>query len=425
MNLAERDLSVIWRPYTQMLNADLPVAIVKGEGALVFDEYGKAYVDAISSWWVNIHGHCHPYINQKITDQVQTLEHVIFAGFTHEPAVRLAERLLELLPSNQKRVFYSDNGSTAVEVALKMAFQYFKNQGRSKPKVIALKHSYHGDTFGAMSVSSPSAFTSAFKDHLFDVDYIPVPVKGFEEQSKEALAALIPSGSDNYAAFIFEPLVMGAGGMLMYEPTVLNDLIRMARKQGILCIADEVMTGFGRTGKNFACDHLDEKPDIMCFSKGITAGYIPMGLTSCSQDLFNAFLSEDKGHTFYHGHSYTGNTLACAIGNASLDLLLTPETKENINRIENSHADFVRTLSSQDFNISTRQRGTILAIEIESGDESSYFNPIRTKIPKFFLEEGVLIRPLGNVIYVLPPYCITEDQLQLVYDAILKFLKSL
>jgi len=316
MTLTERDLKVIWHPYTQMKTAMPPVPIVRGEGACLFDENGKKYIDAVSSWWVNIHGHAHPYIAQKVSEQLRKLEHVIFAGFTHEGAVELAERLLEILPANQQKVFYSDNGSTAVEVAIKMCLQYWHNKGQNRTKILAFKNAYHGDTFGAMAVSGRSAFTAAFDSLLFDVEFIDLP----DKENITNLQSLISNLSHQTACFIFEPLVQGAGGMLMYEARYLDELMAHCRNEGVLMIADEVFTGFGRTGKAFASNHVTEQPDIMCFSKGLTGGTMALGLTTCTQQIYDAFLSDDHLKTLFHGHSFTANPVAIAAALASLDL---------------------------------------------------------------------------------------------------------
>ena len=421
MDLVSRDKQVIWHPYTQMQTADPPLAITRGEGALLYDENGAAYIDAVSSWWVNIHGHCHPYIAQKIAEQVNQLDHVIFAGFTHEPAVDLAEKLLKILPINQSKVFYSDNGSTAVEVALKMALQYWHNQDIPKTKIIAFQDSYHGDTFGAMSVSSRSVFTQPFKPYLFEVLFMPVPVVGREQEAIAQLQAY--AAHNDVAAFIFEPLVLGTAGMVMYEPNVLDQLLQNCREHQILTIADEVMTGFGRTGRLFACDYLTQEPDMVCLSKGITGGVMALGVTTCSQTIYQAFLSQDARKTFFHGHSYTANPIACAAALASYDLLLQPETEENIKRIAAQHQEFSEQMQDGGFLKNMRQTGTILAMEFDNG-QTSYFNQIRNLLYNFALQHRVLLRPLGNIIYIMPPYCITNDQLEKVY-AVIRKMKDL
>jgi len=417
MTLAERDAAVIWHPYTQMKTAGLPLAIIKGEGALLYDDAGNSYLDAVSSWWVNLHGHSHPYIAQKISEQLTKLEHVIFAGFTHQPAVELAEGLLNILPANQKRIFYSDNGSTAVEVALKMAFQYWHNKGTPKNKIIAFRDSYHGDTFGAMSVSSRSAFTQPFNQYLFEVLFIDVPVPGQEEKCLTQLTTL--AQRSDVAAFIFEPLVLGTAGMVMYAPEILDKLLEICQVNNVFTIADEVMTGFGRTGKLFATDYLQYQPDLFCLSKGLTGGTMALGVTSCSNPIYEAFLSEDKTKTFFHGHSYTANPIACTAGVASLELLLQPETQENIARIVEQHTAFRGQIRAHPSCKEIRQTGTILAIEFKT-EATSYFSNIRDLLYNFALQNNVLLRPLGNIIYVLPPYCITAAQLEEIYAVIIK-----
>ncbi len=413
-SLAERDQAVIWHPYTQMKNALPPIPIVRGEGVYLIAGDGTRYLDAVSSWWVNIHGHAHPHIAEKVAQQLKTLEHVIFAGFTHPAAVELAERLLEILPDNQARVFYSDNGSTAVEVALKMCFQYWSNTGHAKGAVLAFHNSYHGDTFGAMAVSSRSAFTKPFEKLLFEVDFIDIPNKENIGRLKEHVSALAPQLS----AFIFEPLVQGAGGMNMYEARYLDELLSHCRKEGVLTIADEVMTGFGRTGKLFASDHLSVKPDLMCFSKGLTGGTMALGITTCVSKIYDAFLSDDKFKTLFHGHSFTANPIACSAALASMDILLLPETMNSITRISEKHAFFALRMKKHPKVKSLRHTGTIIALEWETGDDTSYFNKLRDQLYHFFLNQGILLRPLGNIIYIMPPYCITNEQLDYIYTKI-------
>jgi len=418
MSLTTRDASVIWHPYTQMKTAQTPVPIVRGEGVYLFDENGNKYMDAVSSWWVNLHGHAHPYIAEKVSEQLRILEHVIFAGFTHEPAVRLAERLLAVLPGSQSKIFYTDNGSTAVEVALKMAIQYWHNQGQQKNKIVVFEHAYHGDTFGSMSVSARSAFTAAFDSLLFDVIQIPLPLPGKEKESLDALNKEIKKQGERIAAFIFEPLVLGAGGMLMYEADALDRLLEVCKRHSVLCIADEVMTGFGRTGKLFACDHLKQEPDIICLSKGITGGTMALGATACTEKIYKAFLSDDKLKTLFHGHSYTANPLACTAGLASLDLLLSEETQRAIQQITEQHKTFAKKLVGYSSIENVRCMGTILAFDIKTREGVSYFNSVRDELYRFFLENGIILRPLGNTLYIMPPYCISEEELEFVYRMI-------
>lgn len=413
--LTERDQQHIWHAYTQMETAAPAIPIVKGSGAYLFDEQGKRYLDAVSSWWVTLHGHAHPYIAQKVSAQLLELEQVIFAGFTHLPAIQLAEALLKILPANQQKVFYTDNGSTAVEVALKMCLQYWNNKGEVRQKVMAFTNGYHGDTFGAMSVSGRSAWTKPFEQLLFDVVFIDPPTS----ENLSELKALVSEISDETACFIYEPLVQGSGGMLMHGATFLDELMQHCRKEGVLMIQDEVFTGFGRTGKNFACDHLIEVPDVMCFSKGLTGGTMPLGVTTCIMDIYEAFLSENQLKALYHGHSFTANPLACTAAIASLELLLSLETQNHISRICKKHLGFLKKLQSHPQVKEVRQTGTILAIEWKSNTGTSYFNTFRDRLYPFFLEHGILLRPLGNVIYILPPYCMTDADLESIYLVIL------
>jgi len=421
MSWVERDLKVIWHPYTQMKTALPPVPIVRGEGACLFDENGRKYIDAVSSWWVNIHGHSHPYIAQKVAEQLTKLEHVIFAGFTHPTAIELAERLLNILPGNQQKAFYSDNGSTAVEVAIKMCLQYWHNKGDKRIKILAFKNAYHGDTFGAMAVSGRSAFTAAFDSLLFEVEFIDLP----DKHNIQNLIAQISNLKSNLACFIFEPLVQGAGGMLMYEAKYLNELMAHCRKEGVLLIADEIFTGFGRTGKPFACDHLTEQPDIMCFSKGLTGGTMALGLTTCTQQIFDAFLSDDRLKTLFHGHSFTANPVACSAALASMYLFLDDTTEINIKRIVDLHAGFALKIKSHPKIKTVRQTGTILAMEWETGSDTSYFNSLRDRLYQYFLDAGIILRPLGNIIYILPPYCVTTEDLNYIYSKIEQALEEI
>ncbi|MEJ6978895.1 adenosylmethionine--8-amino-7-oxononanoate transaminase [Pedobacter sp. P351] len=413
-SLAERDKAVIWHPYTQMKHASDPIGIVRGEGVYLFDEQGKKYVDAVSSWWVNLHGHSHPHIAKRVSEQLYTLEHAIFAGFTHLPAVELAEGLLKILPQNQAKIFYSDNGSTAVEVALKMCLQYWNDKGVPRKKVLAFKNAYHGDTFGAMAVSARSAFTAPFQSLLFDVEFIDTP----NADNIEYLKSQISNFKSQISSFIYEPLVQGSAGMLMYKAEFLDELLVFCKENDIFTIADEVMTGFGRTGKIFASDFLMNKPDIVCLSKGLTGGTMALGVTSCSQAIFDAFLSDDKLKTFFHGHSFTANPIACAAALASLELTLQPETLDNLQRIAERHSTFALKIKNHKKLKNVRQTGTILALEWETEENSSYFSGLRDNLYLFFLKEGIILRPLGNIIYILPPYCITNQQLDFIYSKI-------
>ncbi|GEN74568.1 adenosylmethionine--8-amino-7-oxononanoate transaminase [Chryseobacterium hagamense] len=421
INLSERDRTVNWHPYTQMKTDGYAVPIVKGQGVYLFDDAGKKYIDAVSSWWVTLHGHAHPYIAQKVSEQLHTLEQVIFAGFTHEPAIRLSENLLKLLPENQEKVFYSDNGSTAVEVALKMCIQFACNRGKEKTKILAFKNAYHGDTFGAMSVSGRNAWTRPFDEMLFEVVFIDPP----NSENLDKTKSVIEEHSGEWACFIYEPLVQGAAGMLMHAPEDLSELMRFCRANGILMIQDEVFTGFGRTGKLFAAGYLTEQPDIMCFSKGLTGGTMPMGITTASQRIFEAFLSENHDKTLFHGHSFTANPLACTAALASMELLLKEETLNAIRIISEKHQKFSKYLMAHPKVQNVRQTGTILAWEIKNDGRTSYFNETGKEFYREFLMRGIIMRPLGNVLYLVPPYCITPDELDLVYRNIAEVLDRL
>jgi len=420
MSVGQKDKELIWHPFTHLKFQGENICIERAEGSYYYDEKGTRYIDAISSWWVNLHGHSHPYISQKVSEQLLKFEHTMFSGFTHKPAVELAERLLKYLPKNQSKIFYSDNGSTAVEVALKMALQFWDNKGESKPLFIAFENAYHGDTFGGMSVGERNVFNNAFEKLLFDVVHIPLPNSENIERLEGELISLVKNHS--VAGFIFEPLVQGAAGMLMYEAQYLDRLIKICNDNKVITIADEVMTGFGRTGKFFACDYLQKKPDIICLSKGLTGGYMPLGVTSCAQFIYDAFVSDDKAKTFFHGHSYTGNPTACSAALASMDLMEKKETWNNIDRISKKHSTFLNKIKGHKSIKTIRQTGTILAIELNTEEHTHYLNNSSEKITEFFMKHGILLRPLGNVFYVLPPYCINFSDMDLIYSKTEEFL---
>lgn len=417
------DKDHIWHPFTSLKAKD-PIKIIKGEGAYLITEDGRQILDVISSWWVNLHGHCHPYISKAISDQAQQLEHVIFAGFTHPPAIEISRKLLSVLPEKMKKLFFSDDGSTAIEVGLKLAIQYWFNKGfKNKRKVIAFEGAYHGDTFGAMSVGDRNAFTVPFQPFLFDVIPLPFPTSANEEEVINLFKNEAASGE--VAVFIYEPLIQGAAGMRTYSAKLLGELIKIAHDYNVLCMADEVFTGFYRTGKMFASDYLVNKPDIMALSKGLTGGYLPMSITVCSEDIVKAFDNEDKEKTFYHGHSYTANPLACAAANASFDLLVSNECQCQIRMINESHKAFYKKIKPHTKIKDIRVLGTIFAIEIKDESNTSYFNSLRDKIYSHFLNKNILMRPLGNVIYIVPPYVVEENQLQYIYTEIKLFLDEL
>lgn len=424
MKLSVRDEKIIWHPYTQHGINKRSIGIVKASGAWLYDEAGRKYLDATSSWWTCTHGHSHPYIASRVSKQIKKLEHVIFAGFTHKPAVDLASGLLKQLPSNQKRIFFSDNGSTAVEVALKMCIQFWYNKGKSKTEFIAFKNAYHGDTFGAMSVSARGAFSAPFAKGLFNVHFIDAPIKGFEKRSLAQMKALLEKRSGRIAGFIFEPIVQGVAGMVMQNADGLDQLIKLCKQRNVFTIADEVFTGFGRTGKFFASDRLKQKPDLFCLSKGLTGGTMALGVTSCTAEIYKGFYSKDRSKTFFHGHSFTANPIACAAAGASLELMNAPRTWRQIRMINQMHKEFGKKLiGAAKYNF--RTLGTIMAFDIPSKAVHGYFNTIRDKAVPYFLARGIVLRPLGNIVYVVPPYCITKRELKYIYEVILKFLKHI
>ncbi|MBL7857863.1 MAG: adenosylmethionine--8-amino-7-oxononanoate transaminase [Cyclobacteriaceae bacterium] len=421
--LLEIDKKNIWHPFTPLAGGIEPLLITSASGIYLHTQDGRSILDAISSWWVNLHGHAHLHLAEALATQAKKLEHVIFAGFTHEPAIQLSKNLLSIVPSNQSKIFFSDNGSTAVEVALKMALQYWHNQKIEKRKIIAFEGAYHGDTFGAMSVGDRGIFTAPFSKYLFDVEFIPFPDQANHQQVIDQFQKSV--ADQTVAAFIFEPLVQGAAGMRMYSPKILDELIALAHQHDVVCIADEVFTGFGRTGKLFASDYLRNKPDIITLSKGLTGGMMPMGITTCAEKIVVAFDTDEFLKTFFHGHSYTGNPLACAVANASFELLMQDECAASINRITRQHEKFAEKLDGHPNLHDVRTLGTILAIELKTEGGSSYTSDIRKKIYPYFLDRNILLRPLGNILYILPPYCITNEELSIIYRTIEDFLSGL
>jgi adenosylmethionine---8-amino-7-oxononanoate aminotransferase len=412
-SLQLRDRDSVWHPFTPHSDGLPVIPIIRGEGTLLFDEDNRPLIDAISSWWVTLHGHAHPVLARALTLQAHRLEQVIFAGFTHEPAVRLSELLLEMLPSSHRKVFFTDNGSTAVEAALKMAIQYYANQGVSRTGIIALKNAYHGDTLGAMSVGERGVFTAPFHDLLLQVEVID-PYASLDHVVDDFTRII---EHNNHAAFIFEPLVQGASGMGMYSPDVLDALLPIAQEHGILCIADEVMTGFGRTGRMYACDYLAHAPDFICMAKGITGGFMTLGAVSTTLDVYEQFQSSDFSRTFLHGHSYTGSPLACAVACANIEILRGEECQERIRRISELQKTLATTLSSVPHAVSPRSCGTIFAVQFGSA-QSLYTSSLRNSLYSFFIEKGILMRPLGNVLYTMPPYSCTDQELSTIHSAV-------
>jgi adenosylmethionine---8-amino-7-oxononanoate aminotransferase len=416
MNLSEKDQLYNWHPYTQHKTNGLLPAIVKGKDALLWDENGKEYIDAIASWWVNPYGHSNTLIADAIYKQLNTIEHVLFGGFTNKPAVELADKLLSILPQNQKKLFYSDNGSTAVEVALKAALQFNYNKGIKKTKIIAFENAFHGDTFGAMASSGITFFTEAFKGSLLEVVRIPVPTEENETECITLLENLV--ATNEFAAFIFEPLCQGAAGMVMYSAATLDKMMTICKQHQVFTIADEVMTGFGKTGKTFASDYLVNKPDMMCLSKALTGGTIPMAITTFTQEIFDGFYHDDINKALFHGHTFTGNPTGCAAAIASIALLETQETQDNISRIHHHHLAFQEKIKQHPKVKTTRILGVIFALEIKTESEESYYGTMRNKLYHFFIQNGIILRPVGNIVYILPPYIILDEQLEKVYSVV-------
>jgi adenosylmethionine-8-amino-7-oxononanoate aminotransferase len=438
--LVERDRACVWHPYTQMRTAPPPLAIVRGEGAYLYTDDGRRLLDGISSWWVNIHGHSHPALNEALAAQARQLEHVVFAGCTHPPAVDLAERLLDVLPAGLTRVFYSDNGSTAVEVALKLACQYWENRGEpARRSFVALHHAYHGDTVGAMSASEDSVFTRPFRSMLFPVHRAHAPYcyrcpLGLDRRTCAVdclgdLERLLAEHQDTIAGVLVEPMLQGAGGMIVWPGEFLAGVRRLCDRHGVLMIADEVLTGFGRTGRMFACEHASVSPDIICLSKALTGGYLPLGVTATSEPVYDAFLSDDRARTFFHGHSFTANPLACAVAIASLQLFRETAALERVSRLEGWLRQGLAPLASLPIVGDVRVIGGVGIVELTNQKTgragSGYLDSIGPRLAAAFVERGLLLRPLGNVLYFMPPYIVTEGETAWAIEQIHQVLDSL
>jgi len=408
--------SPVWHPFTQHgLGEPIPL-VERAQGALLHTADGHAVIDAISSWWVTTHGHCHPRIMAAIADQAQRLDQLIFAGWTHEPAETLAAGLTAIMPESLSRVFFSDSGSTSVEVALKMALGYWANRDEPRHRIVVMEHSYHGDTIGAMSVGARGVFNRTYEPLLFDVGRIPFPAPGAEQATLDALEALCRAGDT--AALIVEPLILGAGGMLVYPPYVLAEMRRICAAHGVLFIADEVMTGWGRTGTLLACEHAGVVPDILCLSKGLTGGAIPLAVTMATEAIFEAHRSTDRSRMFFHSSSYTANPIACAAANANLAIWREEPVRERVAALTVMQAERLAALGRYCHFDNPRQLGTIAALDIRTGEGAGYMDSLAPRLGAFFRERDVLLRPLGNTVYVMPPYCITPEQLGQVWDAI-------
>lgn len=411
---SSKKTSPIWHPFTQhALQPDM-VKIASGEGAYLFTPDGRRIIDAISSWWVVTHGHCHPPIVRAIQKQAEQLNQIIFAGYTHEPAEQVASAMLKLAPRGLDYVFFSDSGSTSVEVALKMALGYWHNIGEARSRIVVMQHSYHGDTIGAMSVGERGVFNAAYSPLLFDVTVVPFPSEGKEQATLDALEAAC---RDNAAAFIVEPLILGAGGMLMYPAWVLKEMKRICEASGVWFVADEVMTGWGRTGTLFASEQAGVAPDIACYSKGLTGGSLPLAVTLCRAEIFDAHFSHDRSRTFFHSSSYTANPIACAAAKANLDLWGDPAMLERVAAVAMMQEMALTPFRANDRFKNVRRTGTITALELDVRD-SGYLASIGPKLLDFFAGRNLLLRPLGNTIYVMPPYCVTQVDIEQIYAVI-------
>ena len=413
--------SPIWHPFTQHgLGEPIPL-VERAEGSVLHTRDGRQVIDAISSWWVTTHGHCHPRIMAAIADQAGRLDQIIFAGWTHEPAETLAAGLRDIMPETLTRVFFSDSGSTSVEVALKMALGYWANRGEPRHRILVLEHSYHGDTIGAMSVGARGVFNAPYTPLLFDVGTLPFPAAGTEQATLDALEAAC---RERPAALIVEPLVLGAGGMLIYPAAVLAEMRAICEAAGVLFIADEVMTGWGRTGTLLACEQAEVVPDILCLSKGLTGGAVPLAVTMASEPIYEAHLSTDRARMFFHSSSYTANPLACAAANANLAIWREEPVLDRVAALARAQAARLAKLADDPRVTGARQLGTITALEVEDST-SDYLSPIGPRLAASFRRDDVLLRPLGNTIYVMPPYSTTGDQLDTIYAAIGRALDGL
>ncbi len=416
----EKRVNHIWHPLTQHKTAEAPLEIERAKGVLLYDSEGNAYIDAISSWYTAVYGHLNPHVLATVQKGMTALDQVVFTGFTHKPAQELADKLFSICPKSLHKMFFSDNGSTSVDTALKMALQYWYNQGLTKRKIIAFEGAFHGDTFGAMSASDLDVYNGPFKEFLLEVERIPVPNNSNIEDVLGSLEAYLKSG--DVICFIYEPLVQGAAGMKMYGAEHLDRLMKLVHRYDSLCVADEVMTGFGKTGTNFASDQVEELPDIMCLSKALTCGLVPMGLTLSSQKVYDAFYDKDQIKGFFHGHTYSANPMACNAAIAGIELLNEDKIKQGRREIEKSHCNFVEELHTYENVLNARSIGVILAFELK--ERMDRYGSRRNALYAFFMDKGVYLRPLGNTIYILPPYVISKTELDSVYDAIRALLNE-
>ncbi len=414
MSLKERDKKHLWHPLTQHKLHPETIAITKAKGCILYDEEGNEYIDAIASWYTCMYGHCNEYITSRVAAQMTQLDQIVFSGFTHEPAIKLSEALIKILPDNQNKIFFSDNGSTSVEIGIKMALQFHFNKGEKRHTLIAFEDGFHGDTFGAMSVSGLSVYNGPFEDFFLEVKRIPVPNGKNDEAILNTLSTIVKT--NKVAGFVYEPLVQGAAAMKMHDSEGLNTILKFCKDHNIITVADEVMTGFGKTGRYFASDYMETKPDVICLSKALTGGLVPMGLTTCSEEIYEAFYSDDISKGLFHGHTYSANPLACTAALASIELLQSEAIQQNIEVVIASHKMFNAHIKTHPKVKSTRQTGVIFALDLNV--EMKRYGNLRDRLFKFFLEHGVFLRPLGSTIYIQAPYTITKEQLQKIYQVI-------
>ncbi|WP_406685461.1 adenosylmethionine--8-amino-7-oxononanoate transaminase [Seonamhaeicola sp. MEBiC1930] len=414
MSLKQRDKKHIWHPLTQHKLHPESIAITKAKDCLLYDEDGNEYIDAIASWYTCMYGHCNNYITRNVANQMQQLDQIVFSGFTHEPAVKLSEELIKILPKNQNKIFFSDNGSTSVEIGIKMALQHHSNKGDKRNVLIAFEDGFHGDTFGAMSVSGLSVYNGPFEEFFITVERIPTPNGANNTEVLNQLKSIIEN--KKVAGFIYEPLVQGAAAMKMYNVRGLEDILEYCKRNNIITIADEVMTGFGKTGSFFASNQIDIKPDVICLSKALTGGLVPMAVTSCSQQIYEAFYSDDMGKGLFHAHTYSANPIACTAALASLELLRSDNIQNNIKTIIASHQAFGERIKAHSKVQSIRQTGVIFALDLNIKMER--YGNLRDTLLNFFMSQGVYLRPLGNTIYIQAPYTINQKQLDKVYKSI-------
>ncbi|WP_292891300.1 adenosylmethionine--8-amino-7-oxononanoate transaminase [Nonlabens sp.] len=416
--ILKNDARFIWHPLTQHKTASAPIAISHAKGNYLYDFEGKKYFDGISSWYTCSYGHTNPVLTNAIKHQVDQLHHIVFAGMTHEPVATLGKKLIAILPDNQQKLFFSENGSTSVEIGLKMAFQYHFNKGEQRNTVVALENGFHGDTFGAMSASGLSVYNGPFEDFFIDVVRIPAPTKENLDQVLQLVDRILEQ--QQISSFIYEPLVQGAAAMQLHDNEALCQVINKFQQQGVIAIADEVMTGFGKTGTYFASDQIGAKPDVMCLSKALTGGIMPMAVTSCTSDIYDAFYDDELAKGLFHGHTYSGNPLGCAVASAAIDLLISEEIQENIKRITRSNLGFKIKIESHTGVAAVRAKGVILAIDLAV--EMERYGNKRNEMFQWFWQRGLFLRPLGKTIYIVPPYTSSEQEMNFIYELLEEFI---